>query len=289
VTLFLALLLPAAAQAVTFTAFGDVNGTSDAPPSRFTYVVNAVNSLSPSFSVTSGDAILDSTSDSVATALSRWSKYRAVESKLAAPVYRTAGDNERLDTANRLTAWTQTWALPLWYSVSTGGVHFVFLNTAYSGHMGWAGLSEAQGTWLRSDLAAQPRPSTIVVVTHYPLFNGKTNKPYALDKKAEATALGALFTSSGVDLVLCGDTHVYRRTVVGGINYVQVHPAGSTPRTIGVSPIPALVAGENGQSGQYGFQLVTVNADRSIVLKRCTVSSTGALYVGSAVTVKDVP
>ena len=143
-------------------------------------------------------------------------------------------------------------------------MHVIFLNSAYAGHIGYIGYvsessssNSAEAAWLVSDLKAASAgddPATIVVVSHYPIVNGKTTKPYAGTQKTEALALQALFATYGVDMVVTGDTHVYRRTMVAvnrsgatfRVPYVQIPPAGSTPRSFGVSPIPALAADEAG-------------------------------------------
>ena len=55
-------------------------------------------------------------------------------------------------------------------------------------------------------------------------------------------------------MVLAGDTHVYRRSMLsvlsGGVQYrvpyIQIPPAASTPRSFGTSPIPGLGSSEAG-------------------------------------------
>ena len=149
--------------------------------------------------------------------------------------------------------------------------------------MGWIGyVSETsadnsdEAKWLVQDLRAATAGRgrrTIVVVTHYSPLNGKTTKPYAGDRRAEAVALRSLFAKYGVDLVIAGDTHVYRRTmlkvvrngVAHRIPFVQLPPAASTPRDFGTEPIPALDAREAGwapDSGSRGFVQLRYDAER---------------------------
>ena len=153
----------------------------------------------------------------------------------------------------------------------------IFLNTAYAGHVGSIGYvsvssaaNSAEAKWLVKDLKAATAGTarkTIVVVMHYPLTQGKTDKPYAGSQRAEATALRSLFAKYGVDMVLAGDTHVYRRTMVTTVKsgvthkvpYIQIPPAASGPRAFGASPIPRLLSSEAGwapDSNSRGFLLL---------------------------------
>ena len=64
--------------------------------------------------------------------------------------------------------------------------------------------------WLR----ARPRTQYVVVVVHHPLLDPKTNASYTEQPYVtERNALVRLFARSGVDLVLQGDVHNYRRHV----------------------------------------------------------------------------
>lgn len=157
----------------------------------------------------------------------------------------------------------------------------IFLNTAYADHVGSIGYvsessagNSAEATWLVRDLKAATRGrgrKTIVVVMHYPLVEGKTTKPYAGTHRAEATALQSLFAKYGVDMVLAGDTLVYRRTMLTlvksgvryNVPYIQIPPAASDPRSFGSSPIPSLSSGEAGwapDSGYRGFLKLRYNS-----------------------------
>ena len=257
--------------------FGDVNGTgsSDTPAPVFGSVCAAIRGSGVTVALSTGDALRDLADSSTGVALGRWEAYMDVEDGglEGLRVWRTAGDNDRLDVPARLRAWNLRFAhYPTspdpsrrWFSRNVGGMHVVFLNTAWQGHRGWIGYDpgdpagdSAQARWLLRDLkmytAAHPGRSRIVVVTHYPLVNGKTDKPYAGTKKSEATSLRSLFARYGVDMVIAGDTHVFRRTMVKvtkngrtyRVPYVHVPPAASTPRTFGADRIPALRPAEAG-------------------------------------------
>jgi len=272
--------------AATLAVFGDVNsGGSDTPPTVFGYVCAGIRKSGTRVALSTGDALNDIADTSATVALGRWRAYMAVETpKLGTfiPVWRTAGDNDRLDVAVRLKAWNQVFsgyptkpdAGRRWYAKSLVGIHVVFLNTAYAGRVGSIGYvsessasNSAEAKWLVRDLKAATSGrgrKTIVVVTHYPLMKGKTTKPYAGSRRAEATALESLFAKYGVDMVLAGDTHVYRRTMLtvvkSGVRYkvpyIQIPPAASAPRSFGSRPIPALSSGEAGWApdpGHRGF------------------------------------
>ena len=274
------------ATTATLAVFGDVNnGRSDVPSPVFGYVCTGIRHTGARVALSTGDALNDIADTSATVALGRWRAYMAVETPMLGdfmPVWRTAGDNDRLDVAPRLEAWNQVFsnyptrpdAGRRWYAKSLLGIHVILLNTAYADHVGSIGYvsesspsNSAEATWLVSDLKAATAGrgrKTIVVVTHYPLMNGKTTKPYSGTQQTEATALESLFAKYGVDMVLAGDTHVYRRTMLtvvkSGVSYevpyIQVPPAVSGARSFGVSPIPALSSGEAGWApdpGHRGF------------------------------------
>ncbi|HUU35457.1 MAG TPA: metallophosphoesterase [Vicinamibacterales bacterium] len=274
----------AAASSATFGVFGDVNVSgSDTPAAVFGFVCAGIRRTGATVALSPGDALNDIADASVSTAVGRWNKYLAAETAgLGSSVvtWRAAGDNDRLDVPARLEAWNQVFAdypktpdpARRWYAKKIKGVHLIFLSTAYAGHMGFLGYvsersarNSAEAKWLVRRLRAVTAGSgrrTIVVVMHYPLIRGKTNKPYAGSERAEATALRALFAKYGVDMVLAGDTHVYRRTMVrvvkAGVRrlvpYIQIPPAASPPRRFGTSPIPALGAREGGWVPADGYR-----------------------------------
>ena len=273
-----------AARTATFGVFGDVNVSgSDTPPAVFGFVCAGIRRTGATVALSPGDALNDIADTSESTAVGRWNKYLAAETTgLGGSVvtWRAAGDNDRLDVPARLEAWNQVFAkypttpdpARRWYAKKIKGVHLIFLSTAYAGHMGFLGYvsersarNSAEAKWLVRRLRAVTAGSgrrTIVVVMHYPLIRGKTNKPYAGSERAEATALRALFAKYGVDMVLAGDTHVYRRTMVrvvkAGVRrlvpYIQIPPAASPPRRFGTSPIPALGAREGGWVPADGYR-----------------------------------
>jgi Icc-related predicted phosphoesterase len=267
---------------LTFAVFSDVNNSAsgDTPLPIFTNVINSIKSNVNSYAVFPGDALIDSTTNF----LNRWDIYLAKENPLGLPLYRVPGDNDRVDVTDGLNAWNTKIGKPIYYTQDIGDIHYIFIANAYAGHVGWIGYNsetDPNNSQEAKDLVAdlhnqssKQGPKTIVVVQHYPLINGKTDKPYAGSKLAEANALKDLFNKYGVDLVIAADTHVYRSMIVDNVPYLQNLPAASTPRTIGVyATLPACQSGETCDSGYNGYLTVTLNNDRSLTVNRYKVVS----------------
>jgi hypothetical protein len=272
---------PAATNSFTFVAFGDANqsGTST-PPAPFLKVMDAIHDSGAALGVSSGDFI----NDLPDSAGSSFSSYAANETPhVGIPVWRTSGDNDHLNDSTRLAAWNATFAsLPTaadphrrWFSADHDGVHFVFLGTDVGGRLGYIGYTgetsssnSTEAVWLVKDLQAQPQPATIVVLMHEPLVFGKSSGAYATTRASEATALEALFAKYGVDMVIAGHTHVFRRTMIGGTPYLQVPACASTSHlTFGSATdggvVPRLTSSEAGwetSSSYHGFLKVHFDA-----------------------------
>ena len=101
----------ATATPFRIAVFGDVNsGTSATPPAVFASVCRAMRSRGASVAWSTGDAVVDLGDADEATARARWNGYLAVEGpELSAfmPVWRTAGDNDRLDRTIGLALWNE--------------------------------------------------------------------------------------------------------------------------------------------------------------------------------------
>ena len=130
-----------------------------------------------------------------------------------------------------------------YFSFDQGDVHFVLLNTWTTSYPGYIGFQNAtsggsrsvtingtttsysnsgQANWLIGAIATD-KPWT-VVVSHHPLFDSYKGQPYAdsaqktltdANKKwfGERDRLLAFFAASGVDVVVQGHVHNYRRHV----------------------------------------------------------------------------
>ncbi len=289
--------LATAATRFSFAAFGDANSSgSKLPPAPFTKVMNGIDASSVTLAVSTGDFINDLPDSSG----SSFSAYLGQESAhIGVPVLRASGDNDHLNDSSRLSAWdkafsglsTKADSQRRWFAAKRGGIHFIFLGTDVAGRLGYIGYSSqtsssnsAQAKWLVKQLKGEPRPATIVVVMHEPLVHGKSTGAYTKSHAAEATALKALFKKYGVDMVIAGHTHVFRRTMVGGIPYLQVPAAASQSHTsFGSSTdggiIPRLGSHEAGwqtSSSYKGFLKIRYNASRrtlTLVVEKVSGSS----------------
>lgn len=293
----------AAATRFSFAVFGDANSSgSKLPPAPFTKVMDGIHASGVTLAVSTGDFINDLPDSSG----SSFSGYLGQESAhIGVPVLRASGDNDHLNDSARLSAWDSAFSgLPTgadsqrrWFSANRGGIHFVFLGTDVAGRLGYIGYSSQtsssnsdQAKWLVKNLRGEPRRSTIVVVMHEPLVHGKSAGAYTKSHAAEATALKALFKKYGVDMVIAGHTHVFRRTMVGGIPYLQVPAAASQSHTsFGSSTdggiIPRLGSREAGwqtSSSYKGFLKIRFNASRRTLTLAVEKVSAGSGAVSSA-------
>lgn len=105
-----------------------------------------------------------------------------------------------------------------YYSFNYGNVHFVHLDSYglenVSGN--YYGLADTmyspQVNWLRSDLAANQMPWTIVCFHHPPYCMGTHNSDNEMDLVYIRTHLSPILERYNVDLVLNGHCHTYQRS-----------------------------------------------------------------------------
>jgi hypothetical protein len=156
-----------------------------------------------------------------------------------------------------------------YYAFDQGDVHFVLLSTYSTSYPGYIGFQSAevggsrtvtiddvtttytntlQADWLLGALATD-KPWT-VVVSHYPLFDSMRGLPYADRPQTTLTSTNApyfgertrlleFFAANGVDVVLQGHNHNYRRhvekvqsadgTVTSAMTFISQQPAGGAP------------------------------------------------------------
>ena len=120
-------------------------------------------------------------------------------------------------------------------------------------------------TWL----AARPRTQYVVIAVHHPLYDPKTDAAYMEQPySAERDALARLFARSGVDLVLQGDVHNYRRHVAPGRTVYLTQGMGGAPPDSAAFSVShddvakrdsldaAVLGSESGGPDRYGFTIL---------------------------------
>jgi hypothetical protein len=219
-----------AGRPLTFLAWGDSRPDTTSPdaptPLAFRQIVSRALTHRPAVAVASGDLVNVAGGGSTTSVDTKYRHFLAVENRLAnrSPVMPSTGNHEGIDDTAGLAGWAKWYALPTaadrfgrYYSFTDGDVHFIVLST--SGFLGQGRLgyysatspqNSAQARWLVSDLTRSTARWTVVVL-HHPLFDPKPDDYWATDGKTERDALARLFASNGVDLVLEGHSHFYRR------------------------------------------------------------------------------
>jgi hypothetical protein len=91
-----------------------------------------------------------------------------------------------------------------WYSYNLGLWHIVVLNS-YCWKIGGCHTGSPQETWLRADLAANPRPCTLAY-WHYPLFSSGV-----VQGEDMVRPFWQALYAAGADVVLVGHAHNYQR------------------------------------------------------------------------------
>jgi len=95
-----------------------------------------------------------------------------------------------------------------YYSFDHGPIHFVCLDSQTSDRSD----SGPMATWLRSDLAATPKPWRVAFWHHSPYSKGSHDSDTDLKMTGMRQVFARLLEEYGVDLVLSGHTHVYERS-----------------------------------------------------------------------------
>lgn len=98
-----------------------------------------------------------------------------------------------------------------YYSYNYGNVHFVSLESYHSTHRNANGN---MANWLRSDLAANTMPWTIVYFHHPPYTKGSHDSDTERELIEMRTNIVPILESYNVDLVLAGHSHCYERSML---------------------------------------------------------------------------
>jgi hypothetical protein len=217
------------------------------------------------------------------------------------PVLLAIGNHEGVDvTADNglpwagTTAWQATFDLPS--APGAGGryysyewrrkVHIAVLFSTKQG-LGFAGPgrpgNSAQARWLIRDLRRDRRAWTIVVL-HHPMYDPRWGHAWYRDP-AERDRLAAFLRGQGVDLVVQGHDHFYRRHVQDGVPYVTQGGAGGLLA-------PALLgdADDAERYSEHGFSEVQFrDGFQGAVLRAWIVEDDGSVRLGDEVPLESNP
>lgn len=117
-----------------------------------------------------------------------------------------------------------------YYSFNLGAWHVVVLNAECSG-IGGCGATSPEGTWLQSDLAANPAVCTLAL-WHEPLYTSETGLA-----STSVRPFWQILYNAGADLVVNGHAHNYER-------FAAQDPSGNLDQTHGIREIIAGTGGE---------------------------------------------
>jgi len=219
--------------------------------------------------IAGGDYVYLGTSDSVATINAKYDAFFATYSTVGVKTDYVMGNHEAVGPNGRAVYYSRVHPQPAYYTVSDGPFHVIVLNTNEPGmskRIGFYGIGDSrnsvQADWLVRQLRAiTNRRAWIIVALHHPLLDPETDDPFATTSRAERDALVRLFHAYGVDLVVQGDTHFYRRHLrADGSNYVTEGMAGAPPVPASSTPIDShdvKTLGSTGNSPIYGYVTVT--------------------------------
>lgn len=128
----------------------------------------------------------------------------------------------------------------LYYSFDYGNVHFISLNSelgSLTGAFDWNGVFGSGNftgspvrQWLIDDLAANALPWVVVYFHQPPYTKGShdSDNPIEIYMKAMRDNYGPIFEQHGVDIVLCGHSHVYERSYLMKGFYGSQYPTSSS-------------------------------------------------------------
>jgi hypothetical protein len=272
------LLLPSTAIAATpykLLAWGDGRPwttSGNAVSTGLRVIAKAMRAEHADRVIAGGDYVNLDAGDSVATINAKYDAFFAAYRAVGARTDYLMGNHEAVSDDARAVYKSRVHAAPGYYAVTRGPFHVIALNTdepGYSEHIGFYGVGDsrnsAQANWLVSRLRAiADKRAWIIVALHYPLLDPKLDSAFATTSRTERDALVKLFRSYGVDLVLQGDVHNYRRHhQADGTDYVTEGMAGAPPyarSTVNLDSHDAKALGSSTSSPRYGYVTVTRTA-----------------------------
>lgn len=263
---------------LTFALWGDVRpdntSTTGASP-YFTRVARNLGTRAYGFSIAVGDYVYLSSSDSQSTMTAKYRGFLTAEAPIRkAPVYYVPGNHELLDNSTARGRYHSMLPVPArdWYAKRFGSLRILFLSSVepgrVEGSIGFAGegssSNSAQATWLVATLRTIARDAPrawVLVVVHHPLHDPKTSAYWATS--GERGRLDSLFAKYGVDGVLQGDVHYYRRHVAANrITYLTQGTGGAPIKSRTYLPIDRYDLKALGD--MYGYTMFVRGADNTL-------------------------
>jgi hypothetical protein len=278
--LLLPLFLPSCALGATtpykLLVWGDgrpwtTSGT--AVSTGFKVVSGSMRAQNADHAIADGDYVYLGANDSVATINAKYDAFFATYDKVGVKTDYAMGNHEAVGPNGRTVYYDRIHAQPGYYTVNDGPFDVIVLNTNVPGldkRIGFYGVGDSrnsvQADWLVRQLTAiTNKRAWIIVALHHPLLDPETDDPFATTAIAERNALVKLFHAYGVDLVVQGDSHFYRRHHrTDGSSYVTEGMAGAPPVAASTTPIDGhdvTTLGSTGSSPLYGY--VTVKRDKT--------------------------
>jgi hypothetical protein len=269
------LLLPSTALGATpykLLAWGDCRPwtTSGTAVSAGLKVVSkSMRAERASHAIAGGDYVYLETSDSIATINAKYDAFFAAYRTVGVKTDYVMGNHDAVSANARAIFYSRVHAKPAYYTVTDGPFHVIVLNTnepGYAEHIGFYGVgnsrNSAQADWLvRTLRAIASKRAWVIVTLHHPLLDPKEGAPFATTWRTERDALVKLFRDYGVDLVVQGDIHNYRRHhQTDGTDYLTEEMAGAPPYAVSTAAIDShdvRTLGSSTSSPLYGYFTVT--------------------------------
>jgi len=198
----------------------------------------------PGLIVTGGDLIMDSAGATAERTQAQWDVFtKVVRENCKLPIRHTIGNHDVFGIYDRAKnaadpRFDEKWPCEVlelerpYYSFDQGGWHFVVLESTFALEKGYtAKLDDAQFEWLESDLAATPKSTPVVVVSHIPIlmvcaiFDGKNEESgnWVIPGSymhIDARKITDLFLKHpNVKLCLSGHEHQIDRVVYNDVTY----------------------------------------------------------------------
>jgi hypothetical protein len=224
-----------------------------------------------------GDYVNLDASDPVATINAKYDAFFAAYRRVGIATDYLMGNHEAVSPDAVAVFNRRVHALPGYYDLKHGPFHVIALNTSEPGSsrlLGFYGVGDArnstQAKWLvRTLRGIADRRAWIIVALHEPLFDPKPDSAFATSARAERDLLVKLFRAYGVDLVLQGDIHNYRRhRQPDGPDYVTEGMAGAPPHPVSTAvldPRDVRTLGSSSSSPRYGYVTLTRSSTGAMI------------------------